>query len=311
MKIEGKDVGRLAQQLEDAEKMGMRYVLLEKEKGTQALRSDSLQFFHTKADANYAGFLASTVQAKNVEALPIREILRDMQKQVALHQLQVQNWTEHPTMTVDTGRLRSNEIMRQDIYTDEISRKLKQQHIQPDVKQLREQISGDKQEFAISGRRWEEGKEKAVTINIEQDVYRAFVITGIAPQQEHERNKSMKMMQQEELLGGRLHREDAMNVKQMMQAQRESGNRFVAFENGQPKIRGEHFIGFENALKAVEFVHEKAANENKQYLFRSITAIEKEADRVLESKREQTKDLEKGPALQQEAKRSRGPELSR
>jgi len=309
MKVEGKDVSSVVRQLEDAEKLGMRYVMLEKDKGSGALKPASLQFFSSKEEANYGSFLHNSVQGKNVEVLPIREILQDIQKQTALHQVRMQNMTEQSALTIDTGRLRSNELARQEIFTSEIAGKLKEQQIQPDVKQLRELIAKDQPQFVISGRQLEAGKEKAVNITIEQDAHRAFHISAIEPQKENERHKSMKLLQQEELLGGRLHREDAGGVKQMMEAQREAGNRFVAFENGQVKIKGEHFIGFENALKAVEFVHEKAERENKQYLFRSISVIEKEADRVIGNIRENPKDLEKQP--EQDAKRSRGIGLER
>jgi hypothetical protein len=307
MQIEGKDVGRIIRKLEDAENTNKRYALFEKNNATGALQPGTVQCYRDKGEANYAGFLASSVQGKNVEVLPVKEVLQDMQRQVALHQVRTQNWSEHPGLVIDSSRLRSNEIIRQDIFTDDIARKLKEQQIQPDVKQLREYIAKDQQAFTISGMGRENGQLKAVAIQIQQDAHRAFHITGIAPQPENERHKAVKTMQQEELLGGKLYKEDALGVKQMMQAQREAGNRFVAFENGQERITGRQFTGFENALQAVEFVHQKA-KENQSFQFRSITVIEKEADRVLGNKMEISKA---SPQQDMSEKRSRGVELSR
>lgn len=310
MKIEGQHAGYITRQLEEAEKAGFRYVLLEKEKGMEALRPDNLKYYKEKQEANYANYLASSINGKSSEVLPVREVLNDMQKQTALQQIRTQDWSQQPDLTINTNRLRNNENARQQIFTDEIVNKLKSQQIQPDVKQLRENIMQDKQQFVIPGIGKEDGKQKGYNISIEQDANRAFSIKTIAPQQENDRHKSMSVLKQEELLGGRLHKEDAPGVKQMMQAQKEAGNRFVAMENGQQKITGKDFTGFQNAMQAVEFVHQKA-KENQNYLFRSTSAVEKEADRVMGNKMELSKEAGKEASHELSEKRSRSAELSR
>lgn len=308
MNIESQDAAAMMRRLEDAQQKGYRYVNMERDPQTGAAKMESLHFFRDKNEANYAAYLAMSVHQKHVEALPVKEVLDVMQRQTELFRERMNAPYANPGMVLDTGSIRYAENARLETAVEDLARKLKDQQIQPDVRLLREYVMADKHDFSIGGVKMDGSEEKKVQIHIQQNNDRSFEIRSVDAQQGLFFNKSMDRLRQEELLGGRLHPEEAGPVKKMLQELLELGKAYVSIQHGQSRLNHQHFNGFDNALQAVDHVRQQS-KESQVYIVRSTDVVMKEVDRVLENKQGISKQVESRlPAIIE--KKGKGTELS-
>lgn len=122
-----------------------------------------------------------------------------------------------------------------------------------------------------------------------------------------QQQKETVRMEREEVLGGTIQPDKALELKQYLQSEKEAGNRFVAFESNQSDLTKDHFQGFRSAFSAMEFAYEQTTDRDR-FIVRSIAVVEKEVENVLVGPQ---RGLEQQPEKEQENKRSHDQELSR
>jgi len=302
VRVAAKETADLNRELKDAMQKGMYYVSLDFGKDGQPMRTDTMQFFATKPEAQEHNYLRRTADNEYMVAYPIQPLQQQLERRIELQQLTGSPGQEPKDITIDTGRIVFEERARREVFTEEISRQLRERGIQPNLKQLSENITDDKLQFEITGSRREQGVEKPQVIRIEQNEDRAFLIRSIEPQQQQ---KIMGYMESK-VLEGTVRREDALEIKNMLQEEKANGNRFVAFPAEPGGLKKDDLTAFKSSFAALEHAYENSTDRDR-YIVRSITVVEKEINHLLENK----KELEKPKENEREDKRSRGQEISR
>ena len=107
---------------------------------------------------------------------------------------------------------------------------------------------------------------------------------------------------------GSVHKEDAKQIRDMLQKEIENGNRFVSFLSGKEGLTKEDFSVFKSSFAAHEHAHE-ISNDYDIYVVRSTATVEKEMSRLLEMAQNERQDEPKDN--QRNIKSSRDQELSR
>jgi len=206
-------------------------------------------------------------------------------------------------ITIDTGHIFFQERARLDIFTREIAKQLRDQDVKPDLAQLIENIRDDNRHFDIAGTRRVDGVDKPYVITIEQNENRNFLIGTVELRQPQQQ---IAMYMQSEVLEGKVRKEDALEIKNMLHQEKENGNRFVSFPAEWNGLKKDDFTAFKAAFSALEHAYENTTDRDR-HIVRSISVVEKEINYLLENKKEQAKPLE----INRDEKRSRGQELSR
>jgi len=196
MKIAGEDAAYYSRVFDRALKEGDRYISLNTGKDDQPFPEETMRFFKSKSEALEYGYTKRTRENEYLESLPILSVQEQLVRRMELQQLTGTPGQAPKDIVIDTGLIRRDERARQEIFTEEISRQLRDQGIKPDQKSLQEHIGQDSVQFAVNGSRREQGEEKSYTIKIEQNESRAFLISAIEAQQNilPQKNQGVCMM---------------------------------------------------------------------------------------------------------------------
>lgn len=305
MKIEGKEAVVIAQALESALQDGARYVCLDVGKDNQGFRKETMRFFSEKTDAQQYSYVNRNRANEYLETLPVLPLQQQLDRSIELQQLTKLSGQALKDMTIDTSRILFEEHVRRDIFTSEIATQLRDRGIKPDLKQLIENIRDDKQHFEIAGTRRENGVDKPYVIIVEQNESRAFLLGAIAPQQSQQK---INGYMESKVLEGTVRREDALEIKNRLEQEKEKGNRFVSFPGDKDDLRKDDFTAFKSSISALEHAYENTTDRSR-YAIRSIPVVEKEINHLLEHKKEQQRD--KPMANERREKGSRDQEMSR
>lgn len=305
MKIRGNEVDNVNELLKEALQKGYRYVSLDTGKEDEYFRPESMQYFSTKSEVQHHNYMRHTIDQQYREALPTLLLLEQLQRKMELQQHTQSPGSEPKDIVIDTGIIRHQERARTEVFTEEISRQLRERDIKPDVKQLQEHIGRDEHHFTIGGTRRENGSERSYTIHIEQNEHRAFFIQNIEPQQTIQQKSNTIMI---ELIDGSLRKEDAREIRDMMRTEIEKGNRFVSFPTDKTILTKEDFNVFKSAFDALQHAYDNTTDRDL-YIVRSASVVEKEMSRLLETEKEQKQ--EKPRENEREAKPSRDQGMSR
>lgn len=303
MTIEGKDAENINRVLEGAMRYGARYVSFDPGKDGQPFRAESMVFFTDKSDAGQHNYMKRVADQEHLQALPVAALQQQLGRSIELQQHTKGAGQELAHITIDTGRLFTQEHARQEIFTHEISRELKEQHIIAHTKQLQDNIQKDRLEFQIMGMRSEQGIDKPYVITIAQNENRAFQVQRV---EERVPGEQIKGYNYSNTLEGSVRSEDAPGIKNFLQQERDNGNRFVSFPAAKAGLSKEDFTAFRSAFSAQEHAYENTTDRD-MHILRSISVVEREVSNILENKKEQHKPQEN----EREEKRSRGQGLER
>jgi len=110
----------------------------------------------------------------------------------------------------------------------------------------------------------------------------------------------------DEVLKGKLSEKDAQEIKDVLQAQKEAGNRFAAIPLTKDRLTKEDLSFHRSAFDAWKTLDQHTGRTN-EFLYRSITLLQDEVDKQLDVKKEKGQQPDKQP----EDKRSRDHGMSR
>lgn len=306
MRIAGSEAGNLNRTLEHALQYGARYVCLDTGLNGESFRAETMHFFTSKSAAHEHSYVKRATENEYLTTLPVLPLQQLLHRNMELQQIAGSPGQAPKDITIDTGHILYLERAREEIFIEEISKQLRDRGIKPDLKELQKHITKDNQQFGISGTRREYGVEKPYNIQIGQNESRAFVINAIEPQQTIHQQKNQERMKSE-VLEGTVQRQDAQEIKNKLQEEKDNGNRFVSFPADKAGLNKEDFTAFKTAFAAQEHAYENTTDRDR-HIVRSIPVVEKEINQ-LEQKKEQQQ--EKPVENEREEKRSRGQELSR
>ena len=315
MKIQGNEAEKINEVLKAAMQQGDRYVSLDTGKADEYFRADSMEYFGTTSGVKLYNYITERIDGKHREALPILPLQEQLQRKMEPQQISRSPGSEPKDIVIDTGIIHYQKRARTEVFTEEIGKQLRARGIKPDIKELQEHIAKDDLHFTIGGTLRENGAEKPYTIHIEQNENRAFLIRNIQPQQTFHQEKDSPIMIK--IIDGSLLRETVREVREILRAELENGNRFVSFPAGRGILEKGEFNFFKSSFNALHHAYENTTDRD-QYIVRSTAAVEKSMTRFLESEKGQKQDKpkenereEKPKANEREAKPSRDQDRSR
>jgi hypothetical protein len=306
MKVAANQALDISQTLESAMQYGARYVCLDAGVHNEVFRPQTMHFFGNKTDAEQHAYIKRVNENDYLTAMPVKALHQQLDRSIELQQVSGLPDGKLKDVVIDVSRILSEERIRQEIFIREIFYDLYDKKIQPDMRRLVECVQNDETKFTIDGVHRERGVETPRTIYIEQNDSRAFVITGIQ-QQINYQGKNQESMKSE-VLEGSVRVKDAREIKDLLEVEKDNGSRFVSFPSGKDGLKEQDFTPFKSAIDAYQHANVNT-NESEKYIVRSITVVEKEIDRVVENRKEQTQ--ENLPEKEVESKRSKNREMER
>lgn len=300
MKIEGKEAVSFSRTLDQALKLGYQYVSVPDEKFNNYQRTEGVHFFKEKLEATNYSYIKRSKEGELVDTVPIQALKDQLDRKIELQRVANPNLKIVKDVLLDTSLIKFQEKARDEIFAEDIAKRLKAHNILPDIKALKKNIEEDKMSFQIDGIKSEMGIDKKYVIKIEQNEHRAFVLHSV-----EEKHRGVQQIKSDGLDISLL-KEEVKDIQKMLRSEREGGNRFVAFPSS-GVLQKEDFAVFKSAFDALQHAHDNSTDRDK-YIVRSILATETEINKLLEVKKENSSSLKRDEDF---PKKSRGQELSR
>ena len=300
MKIEGKEAVSFSRTLDQALKLGYQYVAVPDEKFNNYQRTEGLHFFKEKSEATNYSYIKRSKEGELVDTVPTQALKDQLDRKIELQRVANPNLKIVKDVLLDTSLIKFQEKARDEIFAEDIAKRLKAHNILPDIKVLKKNIEEDRMSFQINGVKSEMGIDKMYVIKIEQNEHRAFVLQSI-----DEKHRGVQQIKSDGL-GISLLKDEVKDIQKMLRSEREGGNRFVAFPSS-GVLQKEDFAVFKSAFDALQHAHDNGTDKDK-YIVRSILATETEINKLLEVKMENSNSLKRPEDF---PKKSRGQELSR
>lgn len=283
MKIAGEYAQYFSQVFERALQEGDRYACITLSTDETRLPSQPMRFFHDKEAAMNYGRMRLMSNQELIGTIAILPMLQQLNRNIELQQLDGSDKKQLSDVFISTRQIEYNEMLRAQIFKEEITRQLRDNGFRPDQQKLQEHINKDEQSFSFGDTRLDQGFEKPYTIYIKQDEKRAFAISSIEQQinSQHKSNEHMKS----EVLEGAVRPKDAAEIKATLEKEKEEGYRFVSFPANKNGLAIKDFAAFKSPIVAYQHAKENT-NAQDKYLVCSIAVVEKEMDRILENKQQ-------------------------
>lgn len=303
MKIAGADAEYFTSVFDRALKEGDRYVCLNPGNDGKPFPAETMRFFKDKSEALYYSYCKRSEENVYLETLPILPVKEELRIKIQLQQFNSSPGKDLKDIIIDTGHIHSEEKARREIFTEDIVRRLRDQNIKVDQNQLQDYISADFKKILIKGMRWDRGVETPYMIQIEQNKYRAFLISSVRVHQAMDQQKKQEHLKNG-VLTGKLSEKEAMELKNILRAERDKGNFYAVIPTGKDQLKKEDFSFVRSVFDAWERIGQQSSGEGK-LIFRSISLLKDEVERELNIHKE------KGQSQDHEQRRSRGNDLPR
>ncbi|ANH81706.1 hypothetical protein A8C56_12560 [Niabella ginsenosidivorans] len=306
MKIAGVDAEYFTQVFDRALKDGDRYVCLSTGDDKQPFPAETIRFFKDKSEALYYSYCKRSEENVYLETLPILSVQEQLCRKIELQQLTRSPGLELKDIIIDTAHIHYLERARREIFTEDLVKRLRDQNIKVDQKQLQDYISADFTKFQIKGMRWERDAETPYMIQIKQNESRAFLISSIRIHQTMDQQRKQEYMKNA-VLTGKLTEKDAIELKNVLKAERDKGNFYAVIPAGKDQLKKEDFSFVRSVFDAWEHIGRQSSSIEGKVIIRSISLLKDEVEQQLDSKKEKEQSLEQQP----EQKPPRGNDLSR
>ncbi|MBZ4187609.1 hypothetical protein [Niabella beijingensis] len=199
------------------------------------------------------------------------------------------------------------EKARREIFTENIVKRLRDQNIKIDQKQLQDYISADFTKFLVKGMRNERGVETPFMIEIVQNENRAFLINSVRIHQSMDQQRAQEY-KRNTVLRGKLTEKDAIELKGALKDERDKGNFYAVIPSGKDQLKKEDFSFVRSVFDAWEHIGQNGAGEGR-HIFRSLSLLKDELDQQLNLKKERDLLPEQAPGQKSQQKRDQSREM--